>query len=221
VTFLGRPRTATAAIAGETDRFSLTAMLSLAALCLVLGILPGLAIDWISPAAGQLVHGQMPQQRFLPWLTIIPIAQSRSSYNGLLVFLFIAASTCFAISAIHRFASHAMRRAPAWDCGTPNASPLTQYSAASFAQPIRRVFGAVVFRANERVSMPPPGSSRPATLDVELHDIPWEVLYSPIARAISYLTERLNALQFLTIRRYLTLVFFALVALLLGTAIWS
>ena len=50
-----------------------------------------------------------------------------------------------------------LRRAPAWDCGYPDPSPATQYTADSFAQPIRRVFGTVVFRAREHVDMPPPG----------------------------------------------------------------
>jgi len=221
VTFLGRARSAEAAASVETDRFSRGAMFALASLCLLLGTLPGLAIDWISPAAVELVHGHMPAQRSISWLTIIPVAQSRSSYNGLLVFLFITASTLLAIWAIHTFASRAARRAPAWDCGTPSSSPLTQYSAASFAQPIRRVFGNVVFRARENVTMPPPGDTRPAALAVELHDVPWEVLYAPIAQAVSYTAGQLNALQFLSIRRYLTLVFFALILLLLGTAIWS
>jgi len=220
VTFLGRARTSRAEQAKETDRFSLAAMFVLAALCLLLGILPGLAIDWLSPAANQLVHAHMPEQRFLPWLTIIPIAESRSSYNGLLVFVFIAVSASLAVLAIHRFASRSVRRAPAWDCGTPNPSPSTQYSAGSFAQPIRRVFGTVVFRARERVTMPPPGDMRAASLAVELHDIPWETIYAPIARGVTYAADRLNAMQFLTIRRYLSLVFFALVALLLGIAIW-
>ena len=37
---------------------------------------------------------------------------------------------------------------------------------------------------------------------------------------IGYATERLNVMQFLTIRRYLTLVFAVLVLLLLVLAIW-
>jgi NADH:ubiquinone oxidoreductase subunit 5 (subunit L)/multisubunit Na+/H+ antiporter MnhA subunit len=196
VTFLGRARTGRAERAGETDRFSLAAMLGLAALCLFLGIFPGLAIDWISPATAQLVHAHMPEQRSIAWLTIVPVGQSRSSYNGLLVFLFMATSACLAIAAIHRFASHAIRRAPAWDCGTPNASPLTQYTAGSFAQPIRRVFGTVVFRARERVTMPPPGDARAAEIAVELHDIPWETLYAPIAENLQVVNGALRAQQF-------------------------
>jgi len=221
ITFLGRPRTDRASQARETDGFSRAAMIAFAAICLMLGILPGLAIDWISPATAEIVHGQMPAQRFLAWLTIIPIAQSRSSYNGLLVFLFIAASACFAAAAIHRFASHVVRRAPAWDCGTPGPSPLRQYTASSFAQPIRRVFGSVVFRAAERVRMPPPGDMGAAELTIEMHDVPWEAIYLPLVRCVAFLSDRLNALQFLSIRQYLTLVFFALVILLVVVAIWS
>ena len=221
VTFLGRARSARAERASETDRFSLAAMFAFAALCLFLGILPGLAIDWISPAAEEIVHGQMPSQHLLAWLTIVPIAQGRSSYNGLLVFLFITTSACLAVAAIHRFASHVVRRGPAWDCGTPNTDALMQYTAASFAQPIRRVFGTVVFRAREHVRMPAPGDAGAAQLTVEMHDIPWEAIYAPLARAVSFVAERLNALQFLSIRRYLSFVFFALVLLLLVVAIWS
>jgi hypothetical protein len=69
--------------------------------------------------------------------------------------------------------------------------------------------------------MPPPGTARPARLIVELHDVIWEAAYAPIATVINFATERLNVLQFLTIRRYLTLVFSALVLLLLVLAIWS
>jgi len=220
ITFLGRPRTTAAVNAMETDPFSLAAMFAFAFLCLLAGILPGFVIDSLSPIAQALVQGRMPGQTVLPWLSIVPIAAGRSSYNGLLVFLFIAASAGIAAFAIHRLASRALRRAPAWDCGFPDPSPATQYSAGSFAQPIRRVFGTVVFRAREHVSMPPPGDSRAAAFSVDLRDLIWDKIYQPIADAVGLAADRLNRLQFLTIRKYLTLVFFVLVGLLLVLAIW-
>jgi hypothetical protein len=55
---------------------------------------------------------------------------------------------------------------------------------------------------------------------VQLHDLIWETAYVPIAGLVAYATDKLNVLQFLTIRRYLTLVFSALVLLLLVLAIW-
>jgi hydrogenase-4 component B len=220
VTFLGRPRTAAAERAQETDRCSLAAMFFLAALCLVAGILPGLFIDALSPVAQMLVGDRMPLQRGVEWLSIVPIAESRSSYNGLLVFVFMVAAGTLAAAAIHRLASDKLRRAPAWDCGYPDANPATQYTASSFAQPIRRVFGTVVFRAREHAEMPAPGDTRPARLTVELRDVIWDMLYAPAAAAVAIAADRLNHLQFLTIRQFLSLVFTALVLLLLVLAIW-
>jgi len=221
VSFLGRPRTPAAAKAHETDSNSLAAMFILAALCLVAGILPGIFIDALAPVSRSLVGMSMPHQAGLDWLTIVPIAESRSSYNGLLVFVFVTLSGSVAAFVIHRLASDKLRRGPAWDCGYPDARPSTQYTASSFAQPIRRVFGTTVFHAREIGEMPPPGSTAPARLTVEIRDLIWDALYAPISGLVEIATERLNVLQFLTIRRYLTLVFAALVLLLLVLAIWQ
>jgi formate hydrogenlyase subunit 3/multisubunit Na+/H+ antiporter MnhD subunit len=220
IVFLGRPRTTAAEKAHEVDRWSLTAMGILAALCLIVGIVPGLVIDGLAPVVTSLVGARMPPQLGDAWLTTVPIAESRSSYNGLLVFVFTAISASLAVLAIHRFASHALRRAPAWDCGFPDPSPMTQYTADSFTQPIRRVFGAYAFRASEHVDMPPPGDLRPARFEAKLHDPAWDAIYTPITAALSVVTARLNLLQVLTIRSYLSLVFFALVLLLLVLALW-
>ena len=221
VTFLGRPRTAAAQAATEVDRYSLAAMFAFAALCLLAGILPGLFIDGLAPVAQSLVGARMPTQSTMAWLSVVPVAESRSSYNGLLVFIFIAVSALAAAEVIHRYASREVRRGPAWDCGFPDPDPATQYTADSFAQPIRRVFGATVFRAREHVQMPPPGDARPARLTVTLRDLIWDLLYLPLAAGTALAAERLNRLQFLTIRQYLSLVFVALVGLLLVLSIWS
>ncbi len=222
ITFLGRPRTPQARLAQETDVWSRAAMFLLASLCLLAGVLPGLFIDALAQTVESLVGDRMPTQTDLSsWLTIVPIAESRSSYNGLLVFVFIAFSASIAAVVIHRVASDAVRRGPPWDCGYPDPNPITQYSASSFAQPIRRVFGEVVFLARERVSMPPPGDARAARLDLSLRDLVWDVLYAPIGGSLGRITEQLNRLQFLSIRQYLSLVFVALVALLLVVALWN
>ena len=220
VTFLGRARTAAATKAHETDRFSLAAMFFFAALCLVAGILPGLFIDALAPVVEGLTGARMPAQTGVEWLSIVPIAESRSSYNGLLVFVFMVISGTLAAFAIHRLASDRLRRGPAWDCGYPDPSPVTQYTASSFAQPIRRVFGSVVFRAREETEMPAPGDARAARLTVTLRDPVWDTLYAPVAAGIAFAADRLNHLQFLTIRQFLSLVFAALVILLLVLALW-
>jgi formate hydrogenlyase subunit 3/multisubunit Na+/H+ antiporter MnhD subunit len=221
ISFLGRARTAAAAAAREVDAFSIAAMSILATLCLLAGILPGAVIDGLAPVVKDLVGDRMPTQLSVPWLSIVPIASSRSSYNGLLLLLFIAAAAWIAAFAIHRFASRATRRSAPWDCGFPDPRPQTQYTAGSFAQPIRRVFGAVVFRSHEVVKMPPPGDLAPARIEKTIHDPVWDFFYVPVETAVSRIAEILNHLQFLTIRRYLTFVFVALVVLLLLLALWQ
>ena len=221
VTFLGRPRSEAASRAHEVDRLSLGAMFAFAGLCVFAGMFPGLIIDGLAPAVTALTDGaRLPVQTTIAWLTVVPVSAGRSSYNGLLVLLFIAFSAGAAAYVIHRFASHAVRRSAAWDCGFPDPSPITQYSAGSFAQPIRRVFGTLAFRARDEVDMPPPGDLRPARLHVHLQDLVWEGVYAPVAGAVGFAADRLNHLQFLTVRRYLALVFTALVFLLLVLAIW-
>ncbi|MGO9594166.1 MAG: hydrogenase 4 subunit B [Steroidobacteraceae bacterium] len=215
MTFLGRPRSSVATTAHETDRWSRAAMLVFAALCLLAGVLPGFVIDSISPVTQMVVGSRLTPQSALPWFRIIPINSARSAYDGLLLFVMILVATAATALIVRRFASHALRRSPAWDCGFRDASPATQYTAGSFAQPIRRVFGSVVFRAREHVTMPKPGDTAVAKLRLEFHDTVWEALYLPVIHVFEATTDRLNKLQFLTIRNYLTLVFSALVLLLI------
>ncbi len=131
----------------------------------------------------------------------------------------IAALVALLVWVIHRFASDRVRRAPAWDCGLPDARPQTQYTGSSFAQPIRRVFGTTVFRAHETVDMPAPGETRAAQFSISLRDLAWEWFYQPVIDLVDWAAEHVNILQFLTIRRYLTLTFAALILLLSVVAV--
>ncbi len=221
VTFLGRPRMAVAAEARETDVFSLSAMFALTSLCFAAGLLPGFVIDGIAPAVLDLVGEGMPVQAVQPYFSIVPVSASHNTYSGFLIFAFVAVAGSLTAVIVHAFAGRGLRRSPAWDCGFPDSSPATQYTSSSFAQPIRRVFGTMVFQARETVEMPAPGDIAPARFQVTLRDLAWDAFYAPVAVFIGFASLKLNHLQFLTIRRYLGLVFFALVFLLLVLALWQ
>jgi hypothetical protein len=174
----------------------------------------------------------MPVQTYLPfsasssfsapasWAAIVPIAESRSSYSGLIILVFLVISGTLTAMFIHRFATRATRRSAIWDCGYPDPSVATQYTSSSFAMPIRRVFGTTVFDVREQVDMPRPGETRAARYHVKVFDPAWRLAYGPVARGVLKATIALNQLQFLTIRRYLTLVFATLILLLLVVAAW-
>jgi hydrogenase-4 component B len=221
VAFLGRPRSPPAAEAREVDAFSLTAMFGFGILCLLAGMVPGVAIDALAPVVHAMLGSRMPVQLNDPWLTIAPVSAGRGSYNGLLLFCFIAGSMILAVVVIHRLASRSLRRAAAWDCGFPDPSPVTQYSADSFAQPLRRIFGTLVFRTREIVDMPGPGETRAASIRKLAQDPVWDALYDPLGRLVLHTSSLMNVLQFLTIRRYLGFVFVALVVLLLALTLWQ
>ncbi len=219
IIWLGRPRTTAAEQARETDPVSVIAMVVFAALCLLGGIFPGVVIDAVAPLVQGLTGARMERQLQDAWLTIAPISTARSSYNGLLIFLFVLGSASLTAFAVHRLASRGVRKAPPWDCGFPDPSPATQYTGDSFAQPVRRVFGAIVFRSHETVDMPEPGDNRPARMTKVTHDLIWETLYAPLAGLVVWIGTVMNRMQFLTIRRYLSFVFAALIVLLLVLAV--
>jgi hypothetical protein len=68
--------------------------------------------------------------------------------------------------------------------------------------------------------MPPPGAMRAGHFQVRVFDPAWFAIYGPIARSVRSTAIVLNQIQFLTIRSYLTLVFGALIVLLLVVAAW-
>ena len=147
-------------------------------------------------------------------LSIVPIAESRSSYNGLLIFLFMLLASVAAVCH-PPLASKALGAGRLGIAAIPTETA-TQYSASSFAQPIRRVFGTLVFRARETVEMPPPAMRSRRGSSCNSATPSGTALYAPIGGAVDIVADRLNRLQYLSIRHYLSFVFVALVGLLAG-----
>ena len=102
------------------DRFSLAAMVALAALCLLVGVLPGLVIDALGPVVQTAVGDSMPIQSHR-------VAVDRAGrgepelLQRPLVAVFIPHSARW--PRPHNGRSAALRRAPAWDCGFPDPNP--------------------------------------------------------------------------------------------------
>jgi hydrogenase-4 component B len=220
ITFLGRARSDAAQSAKEVDKASLGAMFGLAAGCGLAGIFPGAFTSLLGPAARLLTGGRMPAGA-MPLAPLVPVTGSHNTYSALVVMACLALMTAATVLAVRMTANRTTRRSPAWDCGFPEAGPMTQYTAASFAQPIRRTFATIAFRARETVTIPEPGDTVPARFAVTLHDPAWEALYAPVAKALGVVADRLNVLQFLTIRRNLGIVFLTLVLLLTVLALWA
>jgi len=219
IAFLGRPRSAAAAAASEGAPAMRVALYLFAALCFLLGAVPLLVLRLVDPVSERLFDQPLALSTGSTWLWLVPFSTGISSYGGVVLLAALAGLALVVILAVHNFAGRRVRRGPAWDCGFPDPRPETQYSASGFAQPLRRVFGTSLFRAREHVDMPEPGEIGPSHLLVVTHDLAWDWLYRPTAAVIDGLATRLNILQFLTIRRYLSLMFMALALLLIVVAV--
>lgn len=221
IVYLGRPRSPEAAAARETTRPQLVAMAILASLCVLGGLFGSVAVLAIQPLLNILMGTSLPVAGLGPTpFSLVAFDAARSTYDAPTIAAFLVLSGTAIAIAIHRFSGRTTRRAPAWDCGFPEPSPAAQYTASSFAQPLRRVYGSTAFGAAELLDMPAPGDVRASRFGVRSHDFVWSLLYEKPAAAVFRLSERLNWLQFLTIRRYLMLMFATLIVLLLIAAVW-
>lgn len=220
--FLGRPRSGGAAGAVEVGAAMRLGMAVPALLCVLLGVLPTPVLRLFEPATRLMVDaGPFDDRAYQPWLWLAPTSAIGNSYNGMIMLLVISGLSLLLAAAIHRWASNRVRRSIPWGCGheDPDPAAVTQYTASSFAQPIRRTFGSVVFRARDHVEMPEPGDTRAARFRVSWVDPAWRMVFTPLGLGVERLADLVNRLQFLTIRRYLMLMFFALVVLLVMVAV--
>lgn len=219
VVFLGRARAKSMSSAREVGWAMLAAMCVLAALCAVVGVLPSAAISLLSPLVQSLFAGAPVQLENTNWLMLVPLDANGSSYSGVVILFAVTILASILVFCIHTFASNKVRREGAWDCGFPKNIVNSQYTASSFSQPIRRIFGSVLFGARDSVDMPQPGELRPARFNVTMHDPAWEGIYMPIIHMVNVLADKFEVVQHMTIRRHLALMFATLVGLLVIVAV--
>ena len=192
-------------------------------LCVLIGIFPGPVIDLAGSVVAELNAGvTLPAQGGQGWLSLVPIApdaqllqrpRSSSCSSPSRASWWPPSSTA---SARERCAA-----APAWDCGYPDAEPAHAV--------LRRQLRAAAAAGLRRGRVPRPrarstcrGRARPgrrasrcagATSSGSGSTRRWPALVDLIA-------DRLDRLQYLTVRDYLTMMFGALVFLLSVVALW-
>ncbi|MEJ2554496.1 MAG: hydrogenase 4 subunit B, partial [Gammaproteobacteria bacterium] len=148
------------------------------------------------------------------WLWLTPIAQERASYSPLIVLtaLLIAVGTFIFI----HYRTGGKRRTAPWSCGHPHLNSRMQYTAASFSQPLRRIF-ADVYRPRDkllRTDLGHPLLVKKLRYQVHVRDLSWGYLYLPIRQLSEWLTRRTDWLHRRPIHGYLAFTFVTLLILL-------
>jgi hypothetical protein len=172
--FLGRPRSVEAAHAHDVPLAQQIAMGGLAFLCILGGLLGSVLATALAPVLGDLVGAGLPQAGSGPTVfSLVAFDPARSIYDAPVIALFVAIASLTTLLVVHRPVGAAHAPWPGVGLRLPDPSPATQYTASSFAQPLRRVYGAAAFAAQETVVMPPPGDTQPARFSVVLVDHVW------------------------------------------------
>jgi hydrogenase-4 component B len=154
VTFLGRPRSSHAAEAMETAPSMRLAMALLAAICVLIGILPGYAMSLLDAPVTLLLGGSGPSAL----VTIrgpLVLSASGSLGSGTAISMTTAAAL-FAVVALLAWVAivapraKARRRAPTWTCGMTPQSRF-DYTPTAFAKSLRLIF-ATLYQSKRTIS---------------------------------------------------------------------
>jgi len=215
ITFLALPRSQGAQDAHETPGIMLTAMVIPAVTCLVLGVAPTLVLSRLSRIVSDL--GQ-PADRLDAGLALsLPLVGSR--LWAVVLAVVIAVTGLAAALAVRLFSrAHQFHVSAAWNCGRITQSPRSEYTAAAFAEPLKRVFTGF-YRPMQEVTVEVHPASRYFVRTIKLRaDLaPWieQLLYAPLIRATERISNQMGRLHSRSIHFYLALLPGALLILLL------
>ncbi len=212
VIFLGRPRSRQAAEAKEVSFGMKFAQVILAICCLGFGVFPTWTVSAISTIPEQLLGTGLSKAADNSWLWLTPIDKQTASYGAPSVLLGLLVSWLIVFFFLHPLKrDNRIRIAPAWDCGFGPLTPRMQYTAASFAMPIRRIF-SFVWCIFEKIE--PAQQGRGPRYFIKINDWSWLVFYIPIGKLILQIAQRASRIQGGNLRVYLAYSFFTLLFLL-------
>lgn len=206
VAFLGRSRRAEMPRAAEPFDGAAFGQAFLAALCVLAGLIPALAIVPLSRIAAATLGAPLPGGVAggpLGSLPAMPIA-------------LVALPLACALAMLGLAARRGVRRVPTWTCGS-EVTTSAQYTATAFSKPLRRVFAFVLQPEHRRVEESGPSPWFPARIlyKIESRDVIDEAARWFGALAL-YGARRSRALQSGSLRLYLA---YALAALVLVFAL--
>ena len=213
VAFLGLPRSQKAEHASESGLALRLGMGLLALACVVLGLLPGLALVLLAVPTAQLAGAALPSQGFAfvatPAAGLVPPAL----LGGMV------ASAALAVLATRLLGGRrAARIVPTWVCGYALV-PRMQYGSTAFAKPIRLFFRAIVRpeRAMEAEYHLAPYFPARLRTHGAIQPVFEQHLYGPLTAGLLRASKLARTLQSGSLRLYLAYILATLVALLLWT----
>jgi hydrogenase-4 component B len=215
IAFLGMPRAALAGRVRETSPTMVAGMALLAALCLLLGVMPSAALRLMSPAvsaftgAGAPTAGVLRVEGLSSSIWPLGIAAAMAAF-------FLAGALLLVLAG----GRARIARRGSWDCGMPSLSPRMQYTASGFSQPLRMIFKRIYLPSRE-VSISyllKPFFVESVHYRGEITPFFERYFYDPIVRFFHALAGKARLLQSGSLHLYLC---YILITLLVLLVFWS
>jgi formate hydrogenlyase subunit 3/multisubunit Na+/H+ antiporter MnhD subunit len=224
IAFLGTPRTPDAEYAVETPLAIRAALVSLAVLCAVAGLLPPLVWRLVAPAVEQLItwNATDPRLALAPTAsTVVAGSDAMSSLlalpvlGRLMAFYGLVAALILGLAALRRIllSNRSVASGPTWDCGYAAPTPRMQYTGTGFAQPLMHLFDRVV-RTETRGEPPRGPFPGKAALDIRAADVVRTGLFGKAYAALRYGAGRLRWIQHGNLQLYVLYIALTLIALM-------
>ena len=215
ISFLALPRSQEAEHAREVGISMRAGMALLAAACLALGVAPAAVLRLLGETATSVL-GAAPDMR-IAWGDLI-VSDAFATVSPLWMAVALAA-LCASIPIALRIvkANTARRYYETWGCGRALQTARFEYTAASFADPFKRVF-SILYRPVKDLSIEFHPESRFFVRAIsyrnETRSIFDDALYAPLNRGLQAVARRARLLQSGNVNAYLLYILVALVVLL-------
>ena len=205
ISFLALPRSRAAEAAHESPATMVIPMAMLALVCLGLGVFPGAALSVLEHVTASL-PGLPPRSGLVQSATMLavgagPFAAVTPAALGLIVIAALGVATGVVVMA--RVAG-AIRRTPTWGCGGA-LTPQTEYTGTAFSKPVLMVFREIYRPTREVESLAEVSPYFPQEVRYKEAIEPTfeRHLYSPVARSVMWIAERMKVMQAGSLHAYL------------------
>lgn len=219
ISFLALPRSSHARHAEEVPMAMRLGMGLLAAVCLLLGLLPMVVVPVLDRVVGPFTHVSIADKVVaLDGWALAPVNVEFSSLSSPAIALGLIGLSMLGLLLVVLFGGPVKTRYyKTWGCGI-NLSPRMEYTATGFVQPIKRVFSTIYqptikleteFLAESRYF------AKRRRFEFHVEPVFQKYLYDPVVTFFSTMADRLRVIQAGSLHLYLTYIFLTLVVLLL------
>jgi NADH:ubiquinone oxidoreductase subunit 5 (subunit L)/multisubunit Na+/H+ antiporter MnhA subunit len=209
IVFLGEPRTPEAQNAREASPWMWVPMGILAAGCVAIGLAGWLMPGVLAPAVRELVPAALAPEvdrgLALGGATLAAVSAAGAALLGLIGLL--------ALGRARLLAGRQVDEAGTWDCGYAAPSPRMQYTASSFAEPIRAFFG-IFLQSHDEIHPPRGLFPDHAGLHTDSPDVFRRWIFAPLFAAARWLALKSHWLQYGRVQLYVLYIAITLLVLL-------